>query len=82
MLENLAKLTGSTAVAVERKTYETEPETASAVIVFSEGTRLTTYYWRLIKNNKALTLDVRWNFPGTVNLPRGGMMNASARAAI
>jgi hypothetical protein len=54
MLENLAKLTGSTAVAVERKTYETEPETASAVIVFSEGTRLTTYYWRLIKNNKAL----------------------------
>jgi len=54
MLENLAKLTGSTALAVERETYETEPGTASAVIVFSEGTRLRTYYWRLIKNKKAL----------------------------
>jgi hypothetical protein len=41
-MKNLAKLRGSTAVAVESETYESEPGTAPAVIVFSEGTRLRT----------------------------------------
>jgi len=53
MLENLAKLIGSTAVIIEGKLYESEPGNPAVAITFSEGTRLRTDYWRLIRNKKA-----------------------------
>jgi hypothetical protein len=53
MLENLPKLIGSTAVTIEGELYESEPGNPAVAITFSEGTRLRTDYWRLIKNKKA-----------------------------
>ena len=53
MLENLAKLIGSTAVTIEGELYESEPGNPAVAITFSEGTRLRTDYWRLISNKRA-----------------------------
>jgi hypothetical protein len=53
ILKNLPKLIGSTTVTIEGELYESEPGNPAVAITFSEGTRLRTDYWRLIKNKKA-----------------------------
>jgi hypothetical protein len=53
LLKNLPRLVAATAVSVKGELYETDPTNAAVAITFSEGTRLRTEYWRLIKSKKA-----------------------------
>jgi hypothetical protein len=48
MPDNLAQLIGGTVATITSELYQSGPGNPAVAIIFSEGTRLRTDYWRLI----------------------------------